>query len=152
MSASAFPELGELVPHAGPMRLLARVLAHEPERTVCALDPAASDLFRAADGSVPAWLALEWMAQCAAAHGGLVARAEGRAPSPGMLVGAKRIAFERARFEPGESLQVEARFAGAAGGLAAFECALHADGERVARGTLSVFVSDALAPPAGDAA
>ena len=144
--SARFPELAELVPHAGPMRLLARVLAHAPARTLVALDPAASDLFRAPDGSVPAWLALEWMAQCAAVHGGLVARAEGRAPVPGMLVGAKRIELARARFDAGEALEVEARHAGGAGGLASFECELRAEGERVARGTLSVFVSEAFAP------
>jgi predicted hotdog family 3-hydroxylacyl-ACP dehydratase len=61
-----------------------------------------------------------------------------------MLVGTKRIVFEHARFEPGESLEVEARYAGGAGALASFECALRAGGERVATGSLSVFVSDAL--------
>jgi len=29
------PPLAELLPHAGPMRLLARALAHDGERTVC---------------------------------------------------------------------------------------------------------------------
>ncbi len=147
MSAGGFPELHELLPHAGSMRLLGRVVSHTPERTVCELDPAASELFRAPDGSVPAWVALEWMAQCIAAHGGLVARAQGRAPSPGLLVGAKHVALECARFEAGESLEVDALYSGGAGALASFECALRSGHERVATGTVSVFVSDALAPP-----
>jgi predicted hotdog family 3-hydroxylacyl-ACP dehydratase len=151
MSAAAYPELAELLPHSGPMRLLERVLAHSPERTVCALDPSASELFRDGSGSVPAWVALEWMAQCIAAHGGLVARGEGRAPSPGMLVGAKRLALERAHFAAGESLEVEARFAGGAGALASFECALRAGSELVATGSLSVYVSDARARAPGAA-
>jgi predicted hotdog family 3-hydroxylacyl-ACP dehydratase len=151
MSATAYPELAELLPHSGPMLLLARVISHAPARTVCALDPAASELFRDADGGVPGWLALEWMAQCIAAHGGLVARREGRAPSPGMLVGAKRVALERARFAAGESLEVEARFTGGAGALASFECALRAGGEVVATGSLSVYVSEALGRAKGSA-
>ncbi len=149
MSEADFPELAELLPHSGPMLLLARVLAHAPELTVCALDPSASELFRDADGGVPAWVALEWMAQCIAAHGGLVAHRDGRAPSPGLLVGAKRVALERARFAAGEELEVEARFAGGAGALASFECALRAGVEVVATGTLSVYVSDALARAPG---
>ena len=149
MSAAVYPELSELLPHSGPMLLLARVISHAPSRTVCALDPAASELFRDADGGVPGWLALEWMAQCIAAHGGLIARREGRAPAPGMLVGAKRVSFERARFAAGESLEVEARFAGGAGALASFECALRTGAEVVATGSLSVYVSDAFAPAQG---
>ena len=145
MSAAEFPDLAELLPHSGPMRLLARVLSHDAERTVCALDPGASELFRAAAGNVPGWLALEWMAQCIAAHGGLIARAAGRKPSPGMLVGAKRVGLERRAFDPGEKLEVEARFTGSAGALASFACALRAGAEVVATGSLSVYVSDALA-------
>lgn len=152
MSAAAFPDLAELVPHAGPMRLVARVLAHAPSGTRCALDPAASELFRDADGRIPGWVALEWMAQCIAAHGGLVARAAGRPPSPGMLVGARRLELAQSAFTPGDPLEVEARFAGAAGALASFECALRSgDGEVAATAILSVYVSEsfARAPGAG---
>jgi len=149
MSAAGYPDLAELLPHSGPMLLLARVVSHEPERTVCALDPAASELFRDAAGGVPAWVALEWMAQCIAAHGGLVARRDGRAPSPGLLVGAKRVALERGRFAAGETLEVEARITGGAGALASFACSLRAGAEIVATGSLSVYVSDALARAPG---
>lgn len=133
------------------MRLVARVLAHAPDATVCALDPAASELFRDAEGRIPGWVALEWMAQCIAAHGGLVARAAGRAPSPGMLVGARRLELARDTFAPGDPLEVEARFAGAAGALASFDCALREGAEVVATATLSVYVSEAFArvPGAG---
>ena len=151
MSAAKFPELSELLPHSGPMRLLARVLSHSAERTVCALDPAASELFRDPAGSVPGWLALEWMAQCIAAHGGLVARAAGRQPLPGMLVGAKRVGLERFAFAAGEALEVEARYTGSAGALASFACALRAGAEVLATGSLSVYVSDALARAPGAA-
>ena len=149
MSAAEFPELSELLPHSGPMRLLARVLSHDVERTVCALDPAASELFRDAEGRVPGWLALEWMAQCIAAHGGLVARAAGRQPSPGMLVGAKRVGLERWAFAAGETLEVEARFTASAGALASFACALRAGAEIVATGSLSVYVADSAARAPG---
>jgi len=151
VSTALFPDVAELLPHASPMRLLGRVIAHAPASTVCALDPAASELFRDADGRIPGWVALEWMAQCIAAHGGLVARASGRPPAPGMLVGARRLEIARSAFTPGDPLEVEARFAGAAGALASFECALREGAEVVATATLSVYVSDsfARAPRAG---
>ena len=152
MSAVLLPDLAELLPQAGPMRLLARVLAHSPERTVCALDPASSELFRDAEGRVPGWVALEWMAQCIAAHGGLLARAAGRAPAPGMLVGARRVDLAVSDFALGEPLEVEARYAGSAGPLASFDCALRAGAEVLATGALSVYVSAGLAHATGERA
>jgi predicted hotdog family 3-hydroxylacyl-ACP dehydratase len=68
-----------------------------------------------------------------------------------MLVGARHVALEQARFAPGEALRVEARYRGSAGELASFECALHRAGERVATGSLSVVVSEALARAPGAA-
>jgi predicted hotdog family 3-hydroxylacyl-ACP dehydratase len=135
----------ELLPHARPMLLVRSVLSHSPERTVCAVEVADSELFRAADGRVPAYVGLEYMAQCIAAHGGLAARALGRAPSPGLLVGAKQLALHREWLEGDESLEVSARLVGRAGALASFGCELRAGDELVAEGTLSVYVSDALA-------
>jgi len=149
MSADLFPDLAELLPHSGPMLLLGRVLSHGAERTVCGLDPAASELFRDAEGRVPAWLALEWMAQCIAAHGGLLARASGKPPAPGVLVGAKRLELARADFAPGDALEVEVRFVSAAGALASFDCAVRSGLELVASGSLSVYVSEAFALPPG---
>jgi predicted hotdog family 3-hydroxylacyl-ACP dehydratase len=44
------PPLAELLPHARPMRLLERALAHDGEHTVCLALPAASTLFQEAGG------------------------------------------------------------------------------------------------------
>jgi len=134
----------ELLPHASPMLLVRSVLAHSPERTVCAVLVADSELFRAADGRVPAYVGLEYMAQCIAAHGGLLARALGTPPAPGLLVGAKQLALHREWLDADESLEVEARLLGRAGALASFGCALRAGAELVAEGTLSVYVSEDL--------
>jgi predicted hotdog family 3-hydroxylacyl-ACP dehydratase len=138
-------ELAGLLPHARPMLLVRSVLAHSPERTVCSVEVADSELFRAADGRVPAYVGLEYMAQCIAAHGGLAARALGAAPSPGLLVGAKQLDLHREWLAADESLEVSARLLGRAGALASFACELRAGDEVVADGTLSVYVSDAFA-------
>ena len=149
MSDGSWPALSELIPHAGPMRLLARVVAHEPEVTTCELEVAASALFADARGAVPAWLALEWMAQCCATHGGLVARSAGQPPARGLLVGAKRLALARQAFEHAEVLRVSARFAGAAGALASFACELRDATGVAASGVLSLYVDAALPNPRG---
>jgi len=142
-----FAALDALIPHSGPMRLVSRVLAHSPERTVCALDVRDSELFRDADGRVPAWVALEYMAQCVAAHGGLLDGEPGAPPRPGFLVGAKRIDLHRDSFAPDESLEVSARILQRVGRLALLACEVRAGSELVAEATLSVFVPDSVHAP-----
>lgn len=145
MTTAALPPLEQLIPHGGSMRLLARVLEHTPERTVCALEPSDSELFRAPDGSVPAWVALEWMAQCVAAHGALLDGHE--SPRPGFLVGAKRISLHRDSFGPDESVEVSARVVQRIGRLASLVCEVRAGGELAAEASLSVFVPDSIHMP-----
>jgi predicted hotdog family 3-hydroxylacyl-ACP dehydratase len=124
------------------MRLLSRVVAHTPTETRCALDVASSGLFADESGAVPAWVALEWMAQCAAAHGGLTAHASQAPRAAGMLVGARRLELARPSFARDERLIVTARYAGAAGALVSFECEVRDDRGVAARGSISVVVGD----------
>lgn len=143
MSAGAFPGIGELMPHAGPMRLLTRVVGHSPAETRCAVEARASALFLDARGELPAFVALEWMAQCVAAHGGLVALAAGRRPPNGVLVGARQLSLARAAFAPDALCTVGARFLGASGPLVSFACEVEERGEVVASGVISVALMDA---------
>ncbi len=134
----------ELLPQAGPMRLLERVESHDDERTVCRVLPAASTLFRDTAGEVPAWVAIEYMAQCAAAHGGLVARARGEAPRLGLFVGSRRLVFRCAGFAPGVALRVTARHAAGRADSFAFDCSVEdpAGGPPLAEGRLHVVLLD----------
>ena len=109
MSPSGFPPIASLLPHAGPMCLLERVTEHQRSHTVCSVDPSRSALLAAPDGSVPVWVGLEYMAQCIAAHGGLVARALGEPLRPGVLLGSRRLRFGVGRFASDRELRVTAR-------------------------------------------
>jgi len=120
-------EIEGLLPHSGPMRLLSRLLSHTRERTICAVDVSDSELFRDADGQVPACVVVEYMAQCVAAHGVL------------------HLELFRDRLAPSESLEVSARILQRIGRLASLQCEVRAaEGELVAEGVLSVFVPDSL--------
>ena len=104
MTGDRFPDVAELVPHSGSMLLVGRVVEHSDERTVCEIDPARSGPFVDAEGRVPAWVALEYMAQCAAVHGGLSSRERGTPPRPGMLLGTRRLRLEADHFRTGQNL------------------------------------------------
>ena len=123
------------------MALVGAVLDHGPTHTVCAVDCAESVLFREADGSVPAWLAIEYMAQCIGVHAGLEKHARGAGPNLGFFVGSRRTVFHADRFVPGEQLRVRADAVRRGGGLVVFACRVEreADAALLAEGLVSVF-------------
>jgi predicted hotdog family 3-hydroxylacyl-ACP dehydratase len=129
------------------MLLIGPVLEHRPELTRARVHVARSALFRRADGRVPAWVALEWMAQCVAAHGGLVARGLGEPVRPGLFLGTRGVRLRADDFGPEEVLEVRARhLRGGELGLVAFACSLErpGDAEPLAEGNLSVYVVERI--------
>ena len=149
MQSAELPPVTEVLPHRPPVLLLDRVLSHDTEETVARVTIAADQWLRRADGSAPPWLALEYMAQCVAAHEGLLARDEGRPLPRGYLMGAHGLRLHAAGFAAGEQLEVRAsRFRGRPGlGVLSHVCSISSqEGELLAEGRLSV----ALAPPDGE--
>ena len=144
MSDASLPSVVSLLPHAGPMLLLDRVLEHTPEHTACAVDPGRSALLADADGCVPAWVGLEYMAQCVAAHGGLASRERAEPPRPGLLLGSRRVRFATASFAPNRELRVDARHHRGESGLVAFDCEVReaAGGEPLVRARVNVYIVD----------
>jgi predicted hotdog family 3-hydroxylacyl-ACP dehydratase len=135
--------MAELLPHDGTMVFLSRLLSHRQDQTVCLVEIDAQAHFREPDGAVPAWVGLEYMAQCIAAHAGMVGRARGAPPQLGMLLGSRRVRFHTQRFAPGQTLRVSARHVwGRAPGPVSFDCTLEdpESGARLAEGRLNCFV------------
>jgi predicted hotdog family 3-hydroxylacyl-ACP dehydratase len=127
------------------MLLVGPVLEHRPEVTRCRVEVARSALF-AREGRVPAWVALEWMAQCAAAHGGLVARGLGEPVRPGFFLGTRGARFAARDFAEDEVLEVEARHLRGTLGLVSFACRVERSGAAgpLAEGTLNVYVVERM--------
>jgi len=136
---SELPAITELVPHAGPMCLLDRVLAAEGERLSAEVVVPAQGLF-CQDGGVGAWVGIEYMAQAVAAWAGWQARAAGQPPRIGLLLGTRRYRCGVPRFAAGQRLQVDIERAYQAdNGLGQFDCRIQADGIELASATLTVF-------------
>ncbi len=123
MSTPDLPGVAEIVPHAGEMVLLARVVSHAGDETVCAAQIGDDVLLATPEGDVPAWMGLEYMAQCIAAHAGLVGRASGEPPRVGFLLGARLVTFHARCYRRGQRLAVRAhRLWGGPRGMVAFDC------------------------------
>ncbi|MBP0444796.1 phosphotransferase [Roseomonas sp. SSH11] len=103
------PPIMPQVPHAGAMRLLDRVIAHDADRILCAAmshrDPA-NPLRR--DGMLPAVCGVEYALQAMAAHGALTG--DGAAQPPGYLASLRGVSLQVARLDDvAAELRVEAR-------------------------------------------
>ena len=103
------PPLVEVLPHRGRAALLDHVETHDETETVCAVEIAGSAWLHRAGRGVPAWVGIEYMAQCIAAREGCIAHAEGRALAPGFIVRARRVRLHVAAFRAGEVLRVRVR-------------------------------------------
>ena len=94
-----------LIPHAGSMCLLERVVEWTPERVMLATATHRShDNPLRSDGRLRAVHLCEYGAQAMAVHGGLVARAAGETAQPGLLVSLRdvRLLVEYIDDLPGE--------------------------------------------------
>ncbi|WP_439331761.1 ApeP family dehydratase, partial [Pseudomonas viridiflava] len=90
--------LAELIPHAGDMILINQVLAFDEEQIQTCLTVRAGGLFNEADGSLPAWVGVELMAQSMAAFAGCQARSKGDAVKLGFLLGSRKFECNVAHF------------------------------------------------------
>lgn len=136
------PPIESLLPHAGPMCWLDRVV--DGDETSIAVEARIRPDLPVADAlGMPAWAGIELMAQAIAAWAGLRAHARGQAAKPGFLLGTRVYRCDRVRFKFGMRLRIEANceFIGD-NGLGAFACRILHEGTVVANANVSVFEPD----------
>jgi predicted hotdog family 3-hydroxylacyl-ACP dehydratase len=137
------PRIGDLVPHAGRMCLLERVLAWDDAGVTTATtthrDPAHP---LARDGRLHAIHLCEYGAQAMAVHGGLTAHARGECARPGLLVSLRDVALECDFVQDLEGeLLVEARRLHDSGAAWQYEFRVTHAGRRLAQGRATVSVA-----------
>ncbi|SDJ31335.1 hotdog family protein [Pseudomonas indica] len=146
--------IAELLPHAGDMILLDAVerFGDEDVETRATVRP--GGLFNREDGSLPAWVGVELMAQSVAAYAGCQARVRGEPVELGFLLGTRSYQCNVEAFVAGADLHIHAiRSLQDDNGMGVFECRLSGPGiEAFAR--LNVFrppeVARYLQEPAHD--
>src|SRR3954453_17006999 len=78
----------QLVPHRGPMCLLDEIAGYGAEWLHARVTPRPGTVFATTLG-IPGWVGIEYLAQAAAAFGGIEQVQAGAAPSIGLLIGAR---------------------------------------------------------------
>jgi predicted hotdog family 3-hydroxylacyl-ACP dehydratase len=130
--------LEELLPHAGRMRLIDRVVEYDAVRIVCeANSHRATDHPLAIDGVLSAVCGLEYGAQAMAIHGALVSG--GERPRVGFLVAARELAWSASRLDTVEApMTIEAQREFGSDNQVSYAFSLRAAGHEVMRGRASV--------------
>ncbi|MDR7023712.1 MAG: hotdog family protein [Gammaproteobacteria bacterium] len=131
--------IAELIPHAADMILIDQVLRFGDEDIETQLTIRNGGLFNLEDGSLPAWVGIELMAQSVAAYAGCQARLRGEPVELGFLLGTRKYECNVERFPAGAELHIHAsRSLQDDNGMGVFECQLRGPGiEALAR--LNVF-------------
>ena len=122
------PQVTDLILHRGPAVLLESILEVSPTRCIASVRLEPGAWYLQADGTAPAWVGLEWMAQAAAAFSGHRHREAGREPRLGFLVPAFPVGLEL-------EVEAEALFLDDSG-PGAFTCEVRHKGETLARARL----------------
>ena len=131
--------LAELLPHAGDMILIDQVLSFDEEQIQTRLTVKPGGLFNRADGSLPAWVGIELMAQSVAAYAGCRARQKGEAVELGFLLGTRKFECNVEHFPAGTELTIHGlRSLEDDNGMGVFECHLTGSGIQ-ASARLNVF-------------
>lgn len=129
----------QLLPHAGEMILLDALLEHGADHVRCSRRVPASGLFHDGDGSLPAWMGVELMAQAVAAWAGCTAKVANEPVRLGFLLGTRQYTCNVAAFAPGVTLTVTAqREFHDASGMGVFACTIAAP-DVLAQARLTVF-------------
>ena len=131
--------IAELIPHAADMILIDEVISFGAEDIETRLTVRPGGLFNQEDGSLPAWVGIELMAQSVAAYAGCQARLHGEPVELGFLLGTRNYQCTVERFPAGTVLHIHAsRSLQDDNGMGVFEC--HLDGPDIhAEARLNVF-------------
>jgi predicted hotdog family 3-hydroxylacyl-ACP dehydratase len=135
------PEVRDIVPHAGRMRLLDRLVGFDGESLTAELTIRADNLFAHAQG-VGAWVGIEYMAQAVAAFAGNEALVGGEKVKIGFLLGTRHYACNVAYFPIGAALRVSVRRESRGdNGFGSFTCTIAGEGI-AAEATVTVIQPD----------
>lgn len=130
----------EFLLHRKPMLLVDKLIEAGPEFAVCEWTTLPGDAFWVPGLGVPAYIGIEYMAQCVAVHAGACEKALGFPPPVGMLLGTRNFKSDIAYFEEGKVYQsrCEELLSGSSG-VAIFACNITCEGRIIVAARLSVW-------------
>jgi len=143
MSATMYPAIVDLVPHAGAMVLLDALHDwHKGYARCSALIREHAPFVK--HGSVSAEVTIEYMAQAVAACLGYEAITSGGGVRVGMIIACKRFEAHAERLDVGDRIDVEVRCISGNEALSHFDCKLMRSGAVFSEAVLTLYHADSL--------
>lgn len=142
MPASDWPAIAELLPHGPEALCLDAATAYVPGARAMARLVVRPGLWLYDEdlGGIPVWAGIEIMAQTLGIYVGMDARAKGRRPSVGYLIGMRHFRAARSLLANGLELDVTADcLYSEQEGIGHFDCRILAAGVELARANLVVW-------------
>lgn len=137
MSQPFFESVQDLLLHRPPMLLLKAVSNWDEGQLEALVDPRDSQLFIDADGKIPSWVGIEYMAQAVGALAGIESLRAGNPVSMGFLLGTRRYHADVPHFEVDQELRVKIhQLLRDETNLVLFNCEIFAGEERLAHAEL----------------
>lgn len=137
--------LDSLLPHKPPMILIDEVVEYQTD-TIHAIVTIREGVPFCQNGQVPAYVALEYMAQTVGVWSGLRGRQFNISPQIGFLLGTRHLKLNRCHFTLEEELHIYGNLKFHDGEMASFECRVDIDHVTVASALLNVFQPKDLTP------
>ncbi|WP_288902730.1 hypothetical protein [uncultured Sneathiella sp.] len=131
-------DITEILYHAPPMILIDGVEAYD-ENTVASVVEITADSPFLEDGSVPAYVGIEYMAQSIAAYSGIKARNAGEEVKIGYLVSSRSMTLSCPAFSIGDRLQIKVELVYDETPMAVFDGTIHRAEKIVAQARLNVY-------------
>ena len=133
------------LPHESPMVLLETVCAVEEEFAVCEVVVSPNGIlapFLNPQGELPAWFAIEMMAQTIGVWNGWHGQQRNEESHMGLLLGSRGFKTTLPRYPDGSRLRITATMLLRDHKLANFECQLEINGQTVTQAKLNVYQPD----------
>jgi len=131
-------QLKHILPHAAPMILIDAVKDYASDYIHTTL-LVRNDAPFCSGGRVPAYVAIEYMAQSIAAWHSLNSEQNYMHAKIGFLLGSRNMQLETDFFYVGDQLDISCNAVFSHEGMAAFDCYLEHNGARMVQATLNVF-------------
>lgn len=132
--------VAQLIPHSGSAILIDEIISFDDDTLVARTQIKPSGLFNQADGSLPAWLGLEIMAQAVAAWAGCRAIRNGQPVKLGFLLGTRRYDCQVPAFSAGSELTIHVVCSLQDDtGIGTFDCQLGHAGQVLASARLNAY-------------
>ncbi|WP_413723519.1 3-hydroxy-fatty acyl-ACP dehydratase [Sodalis sp. RH24] len=133
------------LPHDTPMVLIEHVCAIDDLHARCRVAVGREGVlgpFLNRHGDLPAWYALEMMAQTIGVWSGWHGRQRGEPPRPGLLLGARALHCARPVFPHGSELDISISLLLRDERIGSFECRIECAGDTLASGRLNTYQPD----------